>query len=410
MGPDLLRLLAIVLVLGRHMPISEAWPAGGKFLFLIWKRGGWVGVDLFFVLSGFLVSGLLFTEYRSRGSLGVGRFYLRRGWKIYPPFFVLIVATVLMNLREGVSIRPASLASELLFLQSYLPGLWNHTWSLAVEEHFYLLLPLTLAVMLRRNKDSPTPLRPILSLAAGVAVFALACRILNWYLRPWYGNLTHLFASHLRLDALFFGVAMSYAYHFHSSRFDRLFTRRRWLMLGGALLLTPAFAFPLETTPFIYTIGLTIIDVGSAMMLVGILLSQIPSGPLVAALAALGSYSYSIYLWHMFVLAWGIPLIEGTLDRELETSTRLAMYFVGSLGLGIAMAKVVEVPVLRIRDRWLPPRSPGALGERRSAAKRLLAFGGSRDSQKVPRLPNFAFMPGRISADKGGAWNPRRGA
>ena len=337
------------------MPIPEAWAAGAKFLFLTWKRGGWVGVDLFFVLSGFLVSGLLFTEYRSSGRLGVGRFYLRRGWKIYPPFFVLIAASVLMNLREGWPIRSVPLASELFFLQSYVPGLWNHTWSLAVEEHFYLLLPLTLALMLRRNRAPPTPLRPILSLAAGVAVFALACRLLNWYMRPSYGNLTHLFASHLRLDSLFFGVAISYAYHFHSSRFERLFARRRrFLMLGGALLLTPAFAFPLETTPFIYTIGLTIFYVGSGMMLVGILMSQIPTGRLVAALATLGQYSYSIYLWHMFVVAWGIPLVEGTLDRELDTGTRLAMYFVGSFGLGIAMAKVVEVPVLRLRDRWFP--------------------------------------------------------
>ena len=364
-GLDLLRLLAIVLVLGRHMPsIPESWPAGGKLLFLIWYRGGWVGVDLFFVLSGFLVSGLLFTEYKSRGRLGVGRFYMRRGWKIYPPFFVLIVATVLMNLREGLPIPLVSLSSELFFLQSYLTGLWNHTWSLAVEEHFYLLLPLTLSLMLRWNRDSPTPLRPILSLAAGVAVFALACRLVNWYLRPSYAHLTHLYASHLRLDSLFFGVAISYAYHFHSSRFDRLFTRpRRFLILAGALLLTPAFAFTLETTPFIYTIGLTIFCVGSGMMLVGILLSQIPHGRLVDVLATLGSYSYSIYLWHMFVVGWGISLVEGTLDVELAPGTRLAMYFVGSFGLGIAMAKVVEVPVLRIRDRWFPSRSPGAVAE-----------------------------------------------
>jgi peptidoglycan/LPS O-acetylase OafA/YrhL len=369
-GLDLLRLLAIVLVLGRHMPsIPESWPAGVRFLFLMWRRGGWVGVDLFFVLSGFLVSGLLFTEYRSTGRLGIGRFYMRRGWKIYPPFFVLIAASVLMDLREGLPIRSVRLASELFFLQSYLPGLWNHTWSLAVEEHFYLLLPLALALMLRRNPNSLTPLRPILSLAAGVAVVALASRLLNWYVRPSYGNLTHLFASHLRLDSLFFGVAISYAYHFHSSRFDRLFApRRRFLMLGGALLLAPAFAFRLETTPFIYTIGLTIFYVGSGMMLVGILMSQIPPSRLVDALATLGKYSYSIYLWHIFVSVWGIALVEGTLDRELETGTRLAMYFVGSFGLGIAMAKVVEVPVLRIRDRWFPSRSPGAVDECRSVA------------------------------------------
>lgn len=363
MGLDLLRMVAIVLVLGRHMPpVPEAWPAGSKFLFLAWKQGGWVGVDLFFVLSGFLVSGLLLTEYKSRGCLGVGRFYLRRGWKIYPPFFVLIAASVLMNLREGLPISSLALASELLFLQSYLPGLWTHTWSLAMEEHFYLLLPLALSLMLRRNHDSPMPLRPILSLAAALAVFVLASRILNWYLRPSYGNLTHLFASHLRLDSLVFGVAISYVYHFHSSRFERVFGgRQRFLLLGGALLLTPAFAFALETTPFIYTIGLTIFYVGSGMMLIGTLVSEIPRDRLVAALANIGKHSYSIYLWHMFVLGWGIGLIEGTLDLELDNGSRLAMYFVGSIAVGIAMAKVVEVPLLRVRDRWWPSGSPGAV-------------------------------------------------
>ena len=341
-------------------PSPESWPAGAQLLFLTWRRGGWVGVDLFFVLSGFLVSALLFTEYKSRGNLGVGRFYLRRAWRIYPPFIVLIAASVIIWLGQGWQVPSVSLASELFFLQSYLPGLWSHTWSLAVEEHFYLLLPLTLALMLRWNQNSPMPLRPILRLAAGVAVAALAARLINWYVRPSYGNLTHLFASHLRLDSLFFGVAISYAYHFHSSRFHRLFTqRRRFLIFGGALLLTPAFAFRLETTPFLYTIGFTIFCVGSGMMLVGILLSQIPHGPVLAALATLGKYSYSIYLWHLFVLAWGIPVIEGTFAVELGAGTRLAMYFVGTFGFGILMAKAVEVPALRLRDRWFPSRSPG---------------------------------------------------
>lgn len=372
-----------MLVLGRHIPALPD-SAAGQFVFLTWNRGGWVGVDLFFVLSGFLVSGLLFTEYKARGRLGVGRFYLRRGWKIYPPFFVLIAATVLMRLREGIPVPAGPLAAELLFLQSYLPGFWNHTWSLAVEEHFYLLLPLTLTLMLRWNRHSPTPLRPIFSLAAGVAVLVLAFRLVNAYLRPSYGHYTHLFASHLRLDSLFFGVAISYAYHFHSSGFDRLFTRRRrFLILAGTLLLTPAFVFPLETTPFIYTIGLTIFAIGSGMMLVGILLAQIPHSRFVTVLATLGSYSYSIYLWHMFVVAWGIPLVEGTFDVDLDPRSRIAMYFVGSFGLGIAMAKVVEVPALRIRDRWFPSRSPGAVGEGRN-----LSSIQSKSASIHPALPS----------------------
>ncbi|MCP5474268.1 MAG: acyltransferase [Lysobacterales bacterium] len=321
-----------------------------------------MGVDLFFVLSGFLVSGLLFTEYQARGRLGIGRFYVRRGWKIYPPFFALIAATLGLILLLGRPIPTIPLASEVFFLQSYVPGLWKHTWSLAVEEHFYILLPLTLALIIRWNRASSTPLRPVLTVALVVCVVSLVLRLVNWYLRPNYGHYTHLVASHLRFDSLLFGVAISYAYHFHSDRFLRLFApRRKALILVGAILLAPAFVLHLETTPFIYTFGLTVFYVGSGMMLVGTLLSPISIHRSVTLSAALGAYSYSIYLWHLPVLFWGIPLLEIALGVRLDFATTLAIYFGGSICFGVAMAKCVEVPALRLRDRWFPSRSPGAV-------------------------------------------------
>ena len=70
-------------------------------------------------------------------------------------------------------------------------------------------------------------------------------------------------------------------------------------MVGGILLLTPAFAFPLETTPFIFTVGLTFFYVGSGMLLVGVLLCDVPRTRPVVVLAALRASSYSIYLWHL---------------------------------------------------------------------------------------------------------------
>lgn len=362
-GLDVLRLLAVMLVLGRHMwPPPDTWPSGWRSILLTWQRGGWVGVDLFFVLSGFLVSGLLFTEYKTRGRLSIGRFYTRRGWKIYPPFYTLIAATIVVNRIYGRPVPRRPLVSELLFLQSYLPGLWNHTWSLAVEEHFYLVLPLLLILVLRLNKGSPTPLKPILALAAFVAVSALLLRLLNWYYRPTYSDLTHLFATHLRLDSLFFGVAISYAYHFHTRSFvESLSPWRRRLIVGGTLLLTPAFVFQLETTPFIFTVGLTLFYFGSGMLLVGMLLCNLPRSRLVVSMATLGAYSYSIYLWHMPVSVWGVPLVEQACGTSLGLGVRDAVYLIGSLVVGIVMAKMVEVPALRLRDRWFPPRIGGPI-------------------------------------------------
>ncbi len=360
-GLDVLRLVAIMLVLGRHMsPPPETWPSGWRSILLTWQRGGWVGVDLFFVLSGFLVSGLLFAEYNSRKRLSIGRFFIRRGWKIYPAFVTLIAATVIGTRLSGFPVDRRSLVSELMFLQGYVPGLRDHTWSLAVEEHFYLLLPLVLILTLKLNKGSPTPLKPVLAVAGCFAVLCLVLRLLTWQYRPTYTHLTHLFPSHLRLDSLFFGVAISYAYHFHKSRFIELLSPWRWwLIAGGLLLFTPAFVFQLETTPFIYTAGLTVLSVASGMLLVGTFLCAVPPSRPIIVMATLGAYSYSIYLWHLFVLEWRGPVVEMALGGPSGFGIQTAVYLIGSLAVGVVMAKIVEVPALQLRDRWFPSRTPG---------------------------------------------------
>jgi peptidoglycan/LPS O-acetylase OafA/YrhL len=362
-GLDLLRLLAVVLVMGRHMPAPPAtWPKGPAWPLLAWQRGGWVGVDLFFVLSGFLVSGLLFTEFRSRGTLSIGRFYVRRGWKIYPPFFALLGVTVIVRLLSGRPIGGEPLASELLFLQSYLPGLWNHTWSLAVEEHFYLLLPAVLLLIQRCNRTSKTPLWPIVGVAVGVAIGSFVLRWVHWCSYPYYSHMKHLFASHLRLDSLFCGVAIGYLYHFHTREFvARLQPWRRWLIGGGLLLLLPPFFWELEKTPWLCTSGLTVFWLGSGMLMVGVLLSAPPRGALETAMAKLGAYSYSIYLWHMPVCIWGLAFVESELGPACGFGTLAAVYLLGSLAVGVLMARMLELPMLRLRDRWFPSRSRGAL-------------------------------------------------
>ncbi len=358
-GLDLLRLLAVFLVLGRHLRrFPEGWPGAWDTVLATWCRGGWVGVDLFFVLSGFLVSGLLFAEYRSRGQISLVRFYTRRGWKIYPPFFVLTAVTIGVTLWRGQPLPPRAFLADLFFLQSYQPGFWGHSWSLAVEEHFYLLLPLLLLLILKLNRASATPLRPILFLAGCVAACTFLLRMLHWWMWPAYTPLTHHFATHLRFDSLLFGVAISYLYHFHTARFVEVFTPwRRHLAAGGVLLLTPAFVLPVETTPLIFTAGFTLFYVGSGMLLVGVLLCEPPRNRFALWAAALGTYSYSIYLWHPAVIYWGIPVLERILGTSLGFGVREAIYLCGSLAVGVMMAKLVEVPALRLRDRWFPSRS-----------------------------------------------------
>ena len=355
---DVLRAVAVLLVLGRHVaptPIDQ-----GLVLHRVtglWNQGGWVGVDLFFVLSGFLISGLLFREWRNFGEISPSRFYIRRGLKIYPAFFVFLAATgVAMSfLGERPSVR--QILGEVLFLQNYVGRVWLHTWSLAVEEHFYLILPLLLLLLSKRNGNDGCidPFRPLPMLVAILAVEILALRLLNAGLA---GGNKGLFPTHLRIDSLAIGVACSYLFHFRRPLLDCWIGRHsRFVTVLGAAMLLPAFVVPL-TVPFTYTVGFTISAVGSSLLLLAFVLGEFPSGRVVAGLACLGNYSYSIYLWHLPVQQWGMPLLANYF-RALQSPGIAAtiVYVATSILIGVIMAKLVEYPVLHIRDRFFPSRS-----------------------------------------------------
>ncbi len=337
-----------MLVLGRHLQsIPSEWPAWLRTVLAAWQRGGWIGVDLFFVLSGFLVSGLLFAEHRRTGHPSIGRFYLRRGLKIYPPFYAMLAVSVFVDWFRGRHIPAIPLLSELVFVQSYVGALWNHTWSLAVEEHFYVLLPLLLVLLTRLGRQMALPI-----IVLAVCVGTLIARLSHASDVPHYRHLTHLFATHLRLDSLAAGVFLAYVYHGHRERFLRVVTPRRWVfVLAGALLMAPAFVFPLETTPAIYTVGLTVWYLASALIVSALVTMQPPTW--LSPIAFVGASSYSIYLWHMPVLVWG-PSALAKVGISLGPAAQLACYIVGSILVGLVMARAIETPTLRLRDRLWP--------------------------------------------------------
>lgn len=349
-----MRAVAVLLVLGRHLRgrlLEADWPEAVSGVLSLWKRGGWIGVDVFFVLSGFLVSGLLFREHRRHGELRVGRFLIRRGLKIYPAFYVMIALTVLV----ADSVYRPALVCEIFFVQNVGPALWDHTWSLAVEEHFYLTLAL-LFYGLSRKPGAANPFSVLPRIALWTAGGCLTLRLLNAAAFD-YGHRTHLFPTGLRLDSLAFGVLLSYFFHYRHSDFVTTCRRyRAGLLSAGTALLVPPFIAPLETTPFIYTVGLTLLYLGSGMVLCALLASPARPSRAARALARVGSYSYSIYLWHLPVRNTAAALAG---EHGLSPGTEIALYLVGALAFGIAMAKLVEIPVLHLRDRLFPSRSAG---------------------------------------------------
>jgi peptidoglycan/LPS O-acetylase OafA/YrhL len=351
----------VLMVLGRHMEEPpQIFPSFLQTIVDRWHLSGGLGVDLFFVLSGFLVSGLLFAEFKQHGDLSVKRFYLRRGWKIYPAFYFLIAFTFICHfLVYGVKMRDRPLFTELFFIQNYQQAYWNHTWTLAVEEHFYILLPLLLLFLVRRNPGAANPFRALPYIVAGAAIAILGGRMLNYAVRSDYSFHTHAWPTHLRIDALFFGVVLGYAHHFRHEWFHNTFRPWRYALigLGLALFFVP---LPLGEYGHLYghTFGFTQHYLGAAAILVGTLMCAIPNNRITLTLATVGGFSYSIYLWHMALMYYAIPPMR---EAGVPWSVRTLIFLAGAFVIGIVMAKLLELPVLNFRDRMFPSRSGSAL-------------------------------------------------
>jgi peptidoglycan/LPS O-acetylase OafA/YrhL len=362
---DILRGAAILLVLLHHLPAPKSVAWWGVVLVRV-KSLGWVGVDLFFVLSGLLIGGLLLGEWGQFGGVNIRRFYLRRAFKLYPGFYTLLAITVAVGLTFGVgpTFWRGAVLSEMLFLQNYLHRVYVHTWSLAVEEHFYLVLPWGLIVLFaacRRWKWDAV--RAASWCFGGMAVVLLAMRC--WSLSAEWDPRVHHWPTHLRIDSLSFGVLLALV------RRDRgewlAGWVRRWkraILAVSVGLVAPAWFLKLSS-PFMHSVGFTMLFVGFGGVL---LLSLYGSGSERKSLrwcgdglAYIGTYSYSIYLWHMAPVYWVVPLAERSLGVTLGYGTVCVFMLIGSVVLGVAAAKVVEFPLLRLRDRWFPSRS-GSVG------------------------------------------------
>jgi peptidoglycan/LPS O-acetylase OafA/YrhL len=334
---DLLRGVAVLLVIVCHCHVTEP-------ILATIKCGGWVGVDLFFVLSGFLVSGLLFKQQAKEGRIRPINFWVRRGFKIYPAFWVFIAITVMSFFVTNHYIPWDKLGGELLFVQSYTKTrLWGHTWSLAVEEHFYFLLPLILMPLAKVN-FKPLP-RMVFTMMGGLAL----AKWLNSF-QPVEPQIT--FYTHLRIDALFFGVLLSHWHHSWPAFTAFCHKYSGLLFIAGCSVFVPAFMFNVYETRYLYSFGYTVNTLGAGAILMSMVCGNVPVNCVTKLVAWIGEYSYSIYLWHNFALIGIIPILGVTEALEVYATV------VVSCALGIVMSRLVEGPALKLRDALTQPQQP----------------------------------------------------
>jgi peptidoglycan/LPS O-acetylase OafA/YrhL len=335
---DVLRGVAVLLVIFHHFPCDSP-------ILRVLQNGGWVGVDLFFVLSGFLVSGLLFKQHQQEGRIRPINFLIRRGFKIYPAFWVFLAVSAALFAFVQVDDYWWKFWAEALFVQNYTYNggrFWRHTWSLAVEEHFYILLPLLLlAIQHDRFRSLP---RIVLAVCVGV----FACKCIN-YFRP-FDFATHYTPTHLRIDALFFGTLLAYWHHYWPDFTACCKQRSTTLLCCGVMLLMPAFLKDIHYNPLCTSVWMTALYLGSGMILMSLVAGGVPTNFATRGLGFVGKYSYSIYLWHVVVIDIVVPMFG------IESSLGVWTAQVLSITLGAVLSQLIETPMLWVRDCLTAPR------------------------------------------------------
>lgn len=376
---DVIRAFAVLIVLVHHiegnLSVSRAEQASFAPFAPLFVPG-WVGVPIFFVLSGFLIGSLLIQEHVRTGSVHVGRFLIRRGFKIYPPFYILLAGYILLMVAGGSRPDPERLVREILFFQNYgSGGLMDVTWSLAVEEHFYFLFAALVWLSLRlrqRSKAGPALAGHLATsevfgflpwLAACFAMGCLALRVAEF--APYVpGSLDNTMKNtHHRIDALFIGAALAYL-HWRGTTW-RVLSRPIWKTAAITLTLITFVLVALTAgsnfarfhkVTWLYLL----VSLATSYVVYLALVWQGRSRAVLRGLASVGTASYCIYLVHIPVyrVVAKLPYFHALpfpLAAKIVCGVSLAIV------VGFLMTRIVEVPFLQLRNR-LFPASTSALG------------------------------------------------
>ncbi len=390
-GPlDFLRSCAVLFVLAGHLRKSylEAGGETNRFAELPFIRGGWIGVDLFFVLSGFLIGKQLWREYKATGGIRFGRFFLRRGLRIWPLYFFFLVFTLAV-LGRGDFLR-GEWWSDAVFLTNYANrGVVMGSWSLCTEEQFYLLAPLAV-MLLCRGTGSLDRCRVFLWCVLGLLPVV---RAVTW----WHvaGNASHedpalwvntLYTPfHTHCDGLVMGLLLA-NYAVTGTR-DRV---TRFLASGWGLLAALLACVGLQriNRPVLDFTGITLLWGASLWFL-----ASVPRRGL-RLLDSRGFYvisrlSFGMYLNHEYMENFAAEI--GL--RVLPFATRLpALHQVATTVLFACLSAaaavptfcLIEYPFLQLREHLLAKRPRPASLNPVPARQPNAAASGENSTLKVP--------------------------
>ena len=349
---DGLRALAVLLVLWCHVPLDL--PGYPEWLRMAnwWIGPGGLGVELFFALSGFLITSILIAERDA--DIPVRWFLLRRVLRIFPIYYGLLLVMLVVQPGPGIAWCAAYLGNVAnVFAPGAVPLNLEHTWSLCVEEHFYLLWPLVVAFTSNRTA------RRVLVFGA-IPIATLGALAIGWSLPIERANLIIERLSPFRFLTLAGGALVAFAEPQLRADARRLLLRGA-MLTGLGLLTLPPFGF--VVLPFLWLgvawwpieLGSTVTRVHMTLLCTGLLLLSLyparhrlaPQQLLsLAPLRAIGRISYGLYLYHLPIFLWVLhPAAEAD-------GIAVALAWGATFAVATGSYWLIERPILRFAARY----------------------------------------------------------
>ena len=345
---DGLRAIAVIAVILYHLGIS-------------WIPGGFLGVDLFFVISGYVITRLLLDSIQERGGLDLRDFYMARIRRLLPPLvFMIVVTSIVVGIwapdttKKFLTDAPFSLFGGMnwwlvfnqqdYFESSGRPPLLQHTWSLAVEAQFYLLWPLILLLVLKYFGKKVIPAAALtIAAISGVALmlvsFQLDAANSSKVSHVYFGTDTHSIG-------LFLGAALAVSWI--PQNFNLQVTRRAQDFIDGIgvfgfIGILATFALIDETKPTLYKLAFPLAGIFGTAILISIVHPASRFAPLLRnkVLLWIGERSYAIYLWHWVIFQISRPQVD--LDGENWALFSLRILLV--LAMADISLRLVELPI-----------------------------------------------------------------
>ncbi|TGL92750.1 acyltransferase [Leptospira barantonii] len=368
-----LRAFAIVLVILNHYAL--AWKDVGTFQS---DSFFWSGVDLSFVLSGFLISKGLLSDWNRNGTINFKQFYLKRTLRIFPAYFFFILFSLVASnfalkvaQKKGLilesyilSFRLSNAWGDFVFLGNYFPGMNIHTWSLSIEEQFYLVFPLLCSLFLFKRVSHHRQFflwgLVLIPTSVRIAVYMTT----TYPLSPEYFDEIYL-PTQTRFDSLLMGVIAMDLFTSHKNLMDRL--RREDRLYYPLLFLFFSFLFIAHwvhqgtTGFFTQTFKYNLLNIGFAgilLLAVVRLESRFARFLSMRMFVPIARLSFTIYLWHLVLIGAALSILG--IKSEPTSNLTFFVQFTAVLGLIVILSVpfyiLIEYPFQFLRIKILPQK------------------------------------------------------